>query len=82
MPTEQDEKKLTRAEYEARIDLLKDRLSISLMLLKQRHGNDWSPWFSESCWDAEDSLGEILRQSTEYPEAVAVVDLFIHRSER
>ena len=76
------EKKLTRAEYEARINLLTDRLSISLMLLKQRHGNDWNPWFGEGMWEADDGLGEILRQSKEYPEAVKVVNLFISRSER
>jgi hypothetical protein len=78
----QQEKKLTRAEYEARIDLLSDRLAISLMLLKQRHGNDWNPWFGEGMWRDDDGLGEILRQSKEYPEAMKVVDLFISRSER
>ncbi len=76
------EKVKTREQAEARVDLLTDRLAICLMLLKQRHGNDWNPWFSEACWDAEDSLGDILRQSKEYPRAVAVVDLFITRNER
>lgn len=79
---QQQEKKLTRAEYEARVNLLTDRLAVSLMLLKQRHGNDWSPWFGEGMWEADDGLGEILRQSKEYPEAVKVVNLFISRSER
>lgn len=74
-------KKLTRAQHEAREDLLKDRLAICLMLLKQRHGNDWNPWFSESMWDQPDSLGDVMRQSTEYTDSVAVVDLFITRSE-
>jgi hypothetical protein len=78
----QQEKKRTRAEYEARERLLKDRLAIALMLLKQRHGNDWSPWFGEGMWEDSDGLGEILRQSSEYEQAVAVVDLFVHRSER
>lgn len=80
MPT--PEKKPTRAEYEARVDLLTDRLAITLMLLKQRHGNDWNPWFGEACWDGEGGLGEIMRESKEYPEAIKVVELFIHRSER
>ena len=78
----QPEKKLTRAEYEARVDLLTDRLAISLMLLKQRHGNDWNPWFGEGMWNDADGLAEILRQSKEYPEAVSVVELFITRSEK
>jgi len=78
----QQEKKPTRAEYEARIDLLSDRLAITLVLLKQRYGNDWNPWFSEACWDSEDSIGDVMRQSTEYKDATAVVDLFITRSER
>jgi hypothetical protein len=78
----QPEKKPTREEHEAREDLLKDRLAICLMILKQRYGNDWEPWFGEACWDAENSLGDILRQSKEYPQAIAVVDLFITRSER
>lgn len=75
------EKRLTRAEHEAREDLLKDRLAICLMVLKQRYGNDWSPWFGEACWDEEGGLGDILRQSEEYPQAIAVVDNFIRRSE-
>lgn len=84
MPSTNDEKKnnLTRQQAEARIDLLTDRLAITLMLLKQRHGNDWDPWFGEACWDAENSLGDVLRQSEEYPRAVAVVELFMTRSER
>ena len=78
-----DRKKLTsRTQAEDRIALLTDRLAISLMLLKQRHGNDWNPWFGEGMWTEDDGLGEILRQSKEYPEAVKVVDLFITRSER
>lgn len=75
------EKKLTRDEHEAREELLKDRLAICLMVLKQRYGNDWNPWFGEACWEEVDGLGDILRQSEEYPQAVAVVDNFIRRSE-
>lgn len=76
------EKLKTGAQAQARIDLLTDRLAICLMLLKQRHGNDWNPWFGEACWDEADGLGDIMRQSEEYPQAVEVVKLFIHRSER
>lgn len=78
----QQEKKLTREQHEAREELLKDRLAICLMILKQRYGNDWEPWFGEGCWDGEGGLGDVLRQSQEYPQAIAVVDLFITRSER
>ena len=73
---------LTRAEYEAREELLTDRLAICLILLKQRHGNDWVPWFGEAMWVDEVGMGEILRQSEEYPQAIEVVKLFIKRSER
>jgi len=76
------QERLTRAQHEAREELLKDRLAICLMVLKQRHGNDWTPWFGEDCWDQEGGLGDILRQSEEYPQAIGVVDIFIRRSER
>lgn len=73
---------LTRAQAEAREQLLKDRLAICLMILKQRYGNDWEPWFGEEVWEGADGLAEIMRQSKEYPQAIAVVDIFIHRSEK
>lgn len=72
----------TAAQANARIELLTDRLAICLMILKQRYGNDWNPWFGEACWDEEDGLGDIMRQSKEYPQARAVVELFMQRSER
>ena len=76
------DKKLTRRQAEARIDLLTDRLAVSLMVLKQRYGDDWNPWFGEGMWNDDDGLAEILRQSKEYPQAIAVVNLFISRSEK
>lgn len=82
MQQQEKKKKLTREQHENREWLLKDRLAICLMLLKQRHGNDWEPWFGEACWDAEDSIGDVMRQSKEYPQAHAVVELFITRSEK
>lgn len=75
-------KRLTRRRAEARCELLTDRLAVCLMLLKQRHGNDWSPWFGEAMWEDEAGMAEVLRQSEEYPQAREVVELFIHRSER
>jgi hypothetical protein len=75
-------KKLTRRRAESRCELLSDRLAVCLMLLKQRHGNDWNPWFGEDCWDQDGGLGDIMRQSNEYPQAREVIELFIHRSER
>lgn len=82
MPSPTEEKKLTRKQADAQIALLTDRLAISLMLLKQRHGGDWNPWFGEGMWREADGLGEIMRLSSEYPEAIKVVKLFITRSER
>jgi hypothetical protein len=79
---QKQERKLTRAEYDARVELLTDRLAICLMILKQRYGDDWNPWFGEALWESEDGMAEILRQSNEYPRAREVVQLFIHRSER
>ena len=76
------EKLRTKSQAEARVDLLTDRLAIALMILKQRYGNDWNPWFGEACWDEPDGLGDLLRHSEEYPQAVAVVENFIRRSEK
>jgi len=71
-----------KARSDRRIALLADRLAIALVVLKQRHGDDWLPWFGEACWDAEDSLGENIREWPDYKAAKKIVRLFIKRMER
>lgn len=66
----------------ARLALVADRLAICLVVLKQRYGTDWEPWFGESIWEAEEHLGDEIRSWPEYKEAKEIVKLFIQRSER
>jgi len=83
MPTEQcNESCEHKARSDRRIALLADRLAIALVILKSRHGADWLPWFSEACWDAEDSLGDEVREWTDYKAAKDIVRLFIKREEK
>lgn len=67
---------------EARIELLADRLAVALVVLKQRYGTDWEPWFGESVWEEEDRLADEIRNWPAYTEAKQIVKLFIKRSER
>ena len=52
------------------------------MVVKQRYGTDWEPWFGESLWQDEDRLAEEIREWPQYTEAKEIVKLFIKRSER
>ena len=67
---------------DARIALLADRLAVLLVVVKQRYGTDWEPWFGESLWQDEDRLAEEIREWPQYTEAKEIVKLFIKRSER
>lgn len=67
------EKKLTRQQAEARIDLLEDRMAILLVVCKQRLG-DWNPWFREGLYEEEESLGEEIRSWPEYHTARQIID--------
>jgi len=67
---------------EARIALLADRLAILLVVVKQRYGTDWEPWFGEGVWTEEDRLADEIREWPQYREAKDIVKLFIQRSER
>ena len=71
-----------KAKSDKRISLLADRLAISLVVLKQRYGSDWLPWFKEDCWDAADSLGDEIRAWPDYKVAKEMVKLFITRMEK
>ncbi len=70
-----------KAKSDRRIALLADRLAITLVLLKQRHGDDWSPWFGEGMWEDAAGMGEIIRDWPEYKTAVKIVRLFLKRQE-
>lgn len=71
-----------RVKSDKRIALLADRLAVLLVVVKQRYGTDWEPWFGESLWEGEDRLAEEIREWPAYKEARQIVKLFIQRSER
>ncbi len=71
-----------KAKSDKRLALLADRMAIMLVVLKQRHGDDWAPWFGEGMWESEDGMGEVIRDWPEYKTALKIVKLFIQRSER
>ena len=73
---------LTRADYEARVELLSDRLAILLVVVKSRYGGDWQPWFGEEMWHGIDCMGEEIREWPDYAEALKIVELFMKRSEK
>jgi hypothetical protein len=79
---QKQEKPLTREVAEARIRLLSDRLAVSLVLLKKRHGDDWNPWAGEAMWEQVDGLAEEIRDWPDFKVALGVVELFIRRNER
>lgn len=71
-----------KAKSDRRLTLLADRLAVLLVVVKQRYGTDWEPWFGEGVWEEEDRLADEVRGWPEYKEARDIVKLFIHRSER
>lgn len=82
MPTQKQNKKLTRKQYEARIALLEDRAALMLVLLKNRHGDDWNPWAGEAMWEDADSMTEILRGWPQYRVALDVIRLWTIRNDK
>jgi hypothetical protein len=71
-----------KARYDKRVELLRDRLAVLLVVVKQRYGTDWEPWFGEGVWEEEDRLADEIRGWPEYKEARDIVKLFVQRSER
>lgn len=71
-----------RVKSDKRIALLADRLAVLLVVVKQRYGGDWEPWFGEAAWEGEGHLADEVRGWSEYKEAKQIVKLFIQRSER
>lgn len=61
--------------------LLADRMAIMLVVLKQRHGDDWAPWFGEAMWEDADGMGEVIREWPEYETAKQIVRQWIKRNE-
>lgn len=78
MPNE----KLTRKQAEDRIELLRDRLGVLLVVCKMRYGNDWNPFFREGLYEDEGSLGDEIRGWPEYKSALMVVDNMIRKNEK
>ena len=77
-----DESCEQRVKSDKRIALLADRLAVLLVVVRQRYGTDWEPWFGEGVWSEEDRLADEIREWPQYREAREIVKLFIQRSER
>jgi len=56
-------------------------LAVLLVVVKNRHGNDWAPWFGESTWEDEDRMAEEIRDWPDYKTAKDIVKLFIKRQD-
>lgn len=65
-----------------RLALLADRLAILLVIVKQRHGDNWDPWFGEGLWEDEDAMGELIREWPEYETAKKIVRLWIKKHDK
>ena len=70
---------MPNANADERLAMLADRLAVCLVVLKQRYGTDWEPWFGEAIWEEDDALADEIRDWPEYKEAKQIVRLFIKR---
>ncbi len=70
-----------RAKSDRRLALLADRLAVLLVVVKNRHGNDWAPWFGESTWEDPDRMAEEIRGWPDYKTAKDIVKLFLKRQD-
>ncbi|MHC4316813.1 MAG: hypothetical protein ACYSW3_30600 [Planctomycetota bacterium] len=68
-----------KARSDKRIALLADRLAVLLVVVKQRYGTDWEPWFGEDTWECEDRMADEIRGWPDYKTAKDIVKLFIRR---
>lgn len=64
-----------------KIDFLSDRLAVLLVVAKQRHGGSWNPWFRESTYDDEGSLGDEIREWPEYKGGLMIVENMLGRQQ-
>jgi hypothetical protein len=65
----------------ARIRFLVDRLAILLVVAKMRYGNDWNPFFRDTLFDEEGSLGDEIRGWPEYQSARNVIAAWVKRED-
>ena len=70
------------AKNDERLAFLADRAMVMLVLLKNRHGDDWNPWFGEAMWEDDDSLAETIRSWPEYETAKKIVRLWIRKHDK
>ena len=66
----------------ARIRFLVDRLAILLVVAKMRYGNDWNPFFRDTLFDEEGSLGDEVRGWPEYKSARQVIANWVKREDQ
>lgn len=71
-----------RTAAERRLAFLADRLAILLVVAKMRHGNDWNPFFRDSTYDDEGSLGDEIRDWPEYKDAKMMIRRWIERDDK
>ena len=69
------------ARDKARIRFLVDRLAILLVVAKMRYGNDWNPFFRDTLFDEEGSLGDEIRGWPEYQSARNVIAAWVKRED-
>jgi len=65
----------------ARIRFLVDRMAILLVVAKMRYGNDWNPFFRDTLFDEEGSLGDEIRSWPEYQSARQVIAAWVKRED-
>lgn len=63
------------------IRFLVDRLAILLVVAKMRYGNDWNPFFRDTLFDEEGSLGDEIRGWPEYQSARNVIAAWVKRED-
>jgi hypothetical protein len=65
-----------------RFRFLADRMAILLVIAKMRYGNDWNPFFRDSLYDDEGSLGDEIRSWPEYKAARMMIRRWVENDEK
>jgi len=77
---QKQEKKQQQAN--GRMAMMADRMAIMLVTLKNRHGDDWEPFFGEHGWEDPDGFAAEMRGWAEYKTALDIVRLWIKRHDK
>jgi len=63
-------------------ELLIDRAAILLVVAKNRHDGDWSPWWLDRMYDDPESIGDEIRQWSDYKVARRMVIRWLKNLDR